>query len=861
MQSRHEPTSNNSFRFSQCLGSLPLKKRRFHAISTFHESAVVHHPPQSSAVDPIIPLSTSDSNCLKVGTDTRHHQYTDSGNVNILSNATGVVRPSLTGALTDTKSESDNNQNQQQDQHNIMIVSRPKRNGTKSCPSYDATKLNDALGPVGQNSNESQYEEDYPVDMGGNISKTTSTAQSRPRVHHPPLAAPKPGGCHGRTSRNNSYCRRTPCYNGSNYCKLHYQQYVVQGGADPNGTGGSAARLNSVKSDTPEVKYIQSLPPHNSIIAIEGGDNTISHYRHHQDKRYTGLCVGEIQCCATTTRGRSCAYVAATGMKYCHLHADYDTNPPPRRGGGGSSYKTKIATEPTKPEFQLNQGTAVDHGNAIELIAGKCDQLGLSLNSQYEESDTSNTLQLSEKIKCVASSTSSVASLSSLEASFQNSTANIGAGHNPISKPFICQNRLPSSSNNGITTLNNTPYPLLNSIPSDKWSQRLVLISTGPLVNHIGRVVKWGNGWITVSTQSGADDSSATELLHNRRAIELYLLPDDSVQLPLEENRILSNCGSAASLSVDEIMSPSKGCKLPTHVFAANYESVDIVYESLEEKKPKEKNNPPSEGIERQRRVETTTPIVKKDETETSIASRTSDRIIDKTAHLSKKDETENAIENIISGRTQPMTECIILSSGSKVYSDEAKTVTQLQSPLDEKYVDGLVATSENDESMTECKLVVSKDVLVDGLVLAKSFQIIDPMASENMAPPVWPPASSLESLIQVAIKGEKSSDSNCPPLMENINLMTNANHALPGSDVKLINKLEHKVDPVMVHNEIGSRQNPPSVPSSSECHGMNTNSTIKAQIVLSEDHEDGIQMERIIESDKGTIITGEKVC
>jgi len=105
------------------------------------------------------------------------------------------------------------------------------------------------------------------------------------------------------------------------------------------------------------------------------------------------------------------------------------------------------------------------------------------------------------------------------------------------------------------------------------------------------------------------------------------------------------------------------------------------------------------------------------------------------------------------------------------------------------------------------------------------------------MAPPVRPPTSSLESLIQVAIKGEKYSNSSCPSLMEKITLTKNVNHALPGSDVKLINKLERKVDPVMVHNEEGSRQNPPSVPSSSECHAMNTNSTIKVQILLSEDH------------------------
>ena len=41
-------------------------------------------------------------------------------------------------------------------------------------------------------------------------------------------------------------------------------------------------------------------------------------------------------------------------------------------------------------------------------------------------------------------------------------------------------------------------YALLNSIPSDKWSNKQVLIGTGTLVNHGGHVIKWGNGWVTV---------------------------------------------------------------------------------------------------------------------------------------------------------------------------------------------------------------------------------------------------------------------------------------------------------------------------------------------------------------------------
>lgn len=111
-----------------------------------------------------------------------------------------------------------------------------------------------------------------------------------------PASPMQPQGCHGRTSRNNSYCRRQPCYKGSRYCKLHYQHYVVAGIRTP---------LEEIETKTTS-----------------------------QDKRYTGA-EGEVCCKATTTRGRACAYVAAGRSKYCYLHADYDTNPPPRRGGKG----------------------------------------------------------------------------------------------------------------------------------------------------------------------------------------------------------------------------------------------------------------------------------------------------------------------------------------------------------------------------------------------------------------------------------------------------------------------------------------------------------------------------------------------
>jgi hypothetical protein len=53
------------------------------------------------------------------------------------------------------------------------------------------------------------------------------------------------------------------------------------------------------------------------------------------------------------------------------------------------------------------------------------------------------------------------------------------------------------------------------------------MISTGPLMNRTGRVVKWGNGWVSVRVTTGVGQEEEG-LLHNRRSIELFLLPDGS---------------------------------------------------------------------------------------------------------------------------------------------------------------------------------------------------------------------------------------------------------------------------------------------------------------------------------------------
>jgi len=856
MHSQHK-SSTDSFHFKavqrRWRGSLPLKKRRFNEISSsFHESAL-RHLPQVSGSEQVIPLSTSDPN-VTVGIDTtatrhrhHHHQYTDdniaalalvaaataSANVSILSSTDGVVRPSLTATINGTHNRPGTHQDQQLVQHKINIGSKRTSCEIKSYLLHDAKNSNDVLGALAaQDAKQNPYFEDFSIGVGGNSSKAISPTQSRPRVNHPPLAAPKPGGCHGRTSRNNSYCRRTPCYNGSNYCKLHYQQYVVQGGADPNGIGGSAARLNLVKSDAPKVKSdgnIHTKSSNDGTVAIEGGDNAISHHRYHQDKRYTGLCAGEIQCFATTTRGRACAYVAVTGMKYCHLHADYDTNPPPRRGGtGSSSYKTKTATELTQLELRR---TAVDHTNAIESIVGKCDQLGLSLNSQFKESDALSALQVAGKMKYKTSFTSSTVSLPSLEMPLQCATTNDRAGRNhSTSKPVVNEKIPPGPSSNTINTLNPPPYPLLNSIPSDKWSQRLVLISAGPLVNHVGRVVKWGNGWITVSTQTGVDGkysscdgSSSAEFLHNRRAIELYLLPNDSVHMQLEDVKILTNCGSATSLSVSEALPTVIRCKSLTHSFSTNHDNTEEISESKEKKQHEEGHNPASEKVGAQRGLH-------------------------KAINVPKKHETETAPANTVLDKALPVKECTISSFGGQVCMNEVKTVVSMTKeaippPLDKKYANELQSMLKDGENRNKCKLIVSRDVVTDDLRLVNSLRLVEPMARDERVSTSLPPHSLSESLAKVDIKDDEYRDINCLSLMEKPTLTKDTSLILASAGGQLTNKHKRPENHVIVekgdsqcrqqlhrcdtlHNEEGSGHNPPSAILSSECNEKGSDSS-----------------------------------
>lgn len=265
---------------------------------------------------------------------------------------------------------------------------------------------------------------------------------SRQRAHHPPLSQPLPNGCHGRTSRNNSYCRRQPCYNGSKYCKLHYHQYVV-----------ACTRL-----------------PQEGNKATNGVLVNV-----HQNRRFTG-CDGDTRCQATTTRGRACAYVAVNGTKYCYLHVDYDTNPPPKRGTSNAASQRCLVI----PNIQ------------VATSLGLCTK-------DMSKSTGSPTLS---GIMAGTDSSSIVTVVS------QSSEDSCSAPPSPDRERSL-------SRDLGMASLN---LPLLSSVSSDQWFHKKVMIATGPLVNRTGVVEKWGNGWVSVRVRDG--------LLHNRRSVELLVLPD-----------------------------------------------------------------------------------------------------------------------------------------------------------------------------------------------------------------------------------------------------------------------------------------------------------------------------------------------
>jgi len=389
--------------------SLPLKKRKIHYIS-----------PE----DPT-PVPSVGSNCN--GSPVPYIENEKDDALNLLATASGVIGET-SGQRTASLSP-------------LLALSRAAEVADRKTPPQ---MVESSLQMTPQGSVMLQFGPppvtpgvgDIKIDLSSNGS-LPSGSQTKARVHHPPLSSPLPNGCHGRTSRNNSFCRRQPCYNGSKYCKLHYMQYVVAGTRIPVDQG---------KGVMPEYCSLTNTPVGNS----------------HQDKRFTGSG-DEVRCAATTTRGRDCAYVSVNGSKYCHLHADYDTNPPPKRGGvsGGMNSSRQSL-------IKANVISGMGGCPSIPDLSKK----GLSLTPRKP------TLMPLDGAK--------------------------------IRKPV---SECATESSNGMES-----QMFLSSISSDQWLNRKVRIATGPLMNRTGRVEKWGNGWVTVRVRD--------DLAHNRRSVELLLIDE-----------------------------------------------------------------------------------------------------------------------------------------------------------------------------------------------------------------------------------------------------------------------------------------------------------------------------------------------
>lgn len=84
--------------------------------------------------------------------------------------------------------------------------------------------------------------------------------------------------------------------------------------------------------------------------------------------------------------------------------------------------------------------------------------------------------------------------------------------------------------------------------------------ATGPFVNRTGIVEKWGNGWVTVRVHGG--------LTHNRRSIELYLVPPYSTA---SDNKADSKCNAippAVSSEAEEKVAGTAGLDMaPAYLF------------------------------------------------------------------------------------------------------------------------------------------------------------------------------------------------------------------------------------------------------------------------------------------------------
>ena len=255
-------------------------------------------------------------------------------------------------------------------------------------------------------------------------------------------------------------CQRVAGYQNSDFCKMH------------------------ARSQGDNKSYKKTSKHHHSNVATSTIHPPVTTTG--QDKRYTGE---EARCCATTTRGRACAYIAVNDTKYCHMHADYDSNPPPRRG-------IKSPT-PTVSNSSLEINNNSKHSSPKKQSSSITKSSGSSGKSNKSHNNWTTQKNTKEPMSPLPAT-----------ASPRRSAANRAEKHA------------------------DSPYPLLSMISTDQWFQRKVQVAVGPLQGRIGTVQKWGNGWISVKIPGVAG-------LHNRRSIELYLQENGEQQQQQQQAKVV----------------------------------------------------------------------------------------------------------------------------------------------------------------------------------------------------------------------------------------------------------------------------------------------------------------------------------
>jgi hypothetical protein len=306
---------------------------------------------------------------------------------------------------------------------------------------------------------------DSDSDSNGSINRHSK------RLTHPRLEAPLSNGCHGQTSRTQSFCRRGPNFNGSSYCKLHYfdprykykrkrneeqhrqQEQKEESHPESNSTRSTAAakpleksnnssssskRVTAEKEDQPRASTrggSRPIEPPSESSAVNN-NNSSSRSRVPRDRLYRGSLFqsgeAEVRCLAISTRGKRCCYTAvdSNGNHYCHRH---------------SSFFHKDSNEAS-------------------------------------------------------------------ETTLRSSNRSSGALNRADHQQLLPQPQSPAA---------------LSNLSTDLWQNRKVLVTRGPHKSRIGTVDRWRNGWVTVKLSSGGHNSNinATPVVyHNRRSYELFLV-------------------------------------------------------------------------------------------------------------------------------------------------------------------------------------------------------------------------------------------------------------------------------------------------------------------------------------------------